>query len=96
MKKVILRQAFNELVDAIAYYEEQNSGLGAKPKYEVDKHVNWILKNHYIPNLRNGGYRRVNLKIFPYYVAIVRKNILWILAIAHCHRKPEYWIKRMK
>jgi len=41
------------------------------------------------------GYRRVNLKTFPYYIAyIVREDTLWILAIAHSHSKPEYWILR--
>jgi len=44
-----------------------------------------------------GGYRRVNLRIFPYYIAyIIRSNGLWILAIAHTHRRPEYWIEREK
>jgi hypothetical protein len=42
-----------------------------------------------------GGYRRVNLRTFPYYIAyIVHENTLWILAVAHSHRKPEYWIER--
>ena len=95
MKKIILQQAFEELNDAIAYYEEQQDGLGLRLKDEVEQHVNWILGNSSIPRIRRGGYRCVNLKIFPYYIAyIIREDTLWILAIAHCHRKPEYWIKR--
>ena len=51
--------------------------------------------NAAIPRLRKGGYRRVNLKVFPFYIAyIIREDTLWIIAIAHSHRKPEYWIKR--
>ena len=95
MKKIILQQAFEELNDAIAYYEEQQSGLGLRLKDEIDQHVNWILGNSTVPQIRRGGYRHVNLKIFPYYIAyIIREDTLWILAIAHGHRKPEYWIKR--
>ncbi|MCK5508465.1 MAG: type II toxin-antitoxin system RelE/ParE family toxin [Desulfobacterales bacterium] len=95
MKKIILQQAFEELNDAIAYYEEQQAGLGLRLKDEVDQHVNWILGNSTVPEIRRGGYRRVNLKVFPYYIAyILREYTLWILAIAHGHRKPEYWIKR--
>ena len=95
MKKIVLQQAFEELNDAIALYEEQQAGLGLRLKEEVDQHVNWILGNSTIPQIRRGGYRRVNLKIFPYYIAyIIREDTLWILAIAHGHRKPEYWIKR--
>ncbi len=95
MKKRILQQAFDELSDAIAYYEEQQVGLGLRLKNEVDLHVNWILGNSTVPQVRRGSYRRVNLKIFPYHIAyIIREDTLWILAIAHSHRKPEYWIKR--
>jgi len=95
MKKIILQQAFEELNDAIAYYEEQQAGLGLKLKDEVNQHVNWILDNSTVPQIRRGGYHRVNLQIFPYYIAyIIREDTLWILAIAHGHRKPECWIKR--
>lgn len=95
MKKIILQQAFDELNDAIAYYEEQQAGLGLRLKDEVDQHVRWILDNPDVPMIRRGGYRRVNLKTFPYYIAyIIRENILWILAVANGHSKPEYWIER--
>jgi hypothetical protein len=41
------------------------------------------------------GYRRVNLRVFPYYVAyIVRDPTIWVLSIAHGHSLPEYWIDR--
>ena len=97
MNIVILQQAFEELKDAIAYYEEQQSGLGLKFKEEADQHINWILSNPTVSRLRKRSYRRVNLKVFPYYIAyIIRGEILWILAIAHGHRKPEYWINREK
>ena len=49
MKKKILQQAFEELNDAIAYYEEQQIGLGLRLKDEVDQHVNWILDNSTVP-----------------------------------------------
>lgn len=95
MKKIILQQAFEELNDAIAYYEVQQPGLGLKMKEEVNQYVLWILNNPTIPRLRMGGYRRVNLKVFPYYIAyLVHRETLWILAIAHSHRKPVYWITR--
>ncbi|MEA1934813.1 MAG: type II toxin-antitoxin system RelE/ParE family toxin [Thermodesulfobacteriota bacterium] len=95
MKTIVLQQAFEELNDAIVYYEEQQAGLGLKLKDEIDQHVNWILGNYTVPQIRRGGYRRVNLKVFPYYIAyIIREGTIWILAIAHGHRKPEYWIKR--
>ena len=48
-----------------------------------------------LPRIRPGGYRRVNLKVFPYYVAyVLHQGDVWVLAIAQGHRKPEYWIGR--
>ncbi len=95
MRKVILRQAYDELNDAVTYYEGEQAGLGLRMMNEVNKHIQWILKNPTVPLIRDGSYRRVNLKTFPYYIAyIIQMDTLWILAIAHSHRKPEYWIER--
>lgn len=92
-----LPQANSELTDAVAYYEGELSGLGQRLWEEVDEHIAWIERNHDVPRLRPGGYRRVNLKIFPYYVSyVVRDPEIWILAIAHGHSRPEYWIDRPK
>lgn len=61
----------------------------------MDQHIAWIAENAEVPRLRPGGYRRVNLKIFPYYTSyIVRDQVIWILAVAHGHTLPEYWIDR--
>jgi len=97
MNIIILDEAHNELVNAIDFYENKSCGLGLKLKDEIDNYVKWITQNYNSPRLRKGLYRRVNLRIFPYYIAyIVRKDSIWILAIAHCHRRPEYWIQRKK
>jgi len=92
-----LPEAKSELFDAVAYYEGELSGLGQRLWEEVDQHITWIAGNYEIPRLRPGGYRRVNLKIFPYYISyVVRDPVIWILAIAHGHSRPEYWIDRPK
>lgn len=93
----VLFEARAELIDAVTYYEGELDGLGRRLWDEVDEHVQWIIRNHEVPRLRESGYRRVNLKIFPYYLAyIVRGSTIWILAIAHSHKHPEYWIDRKK
>jgi hypothetical protein len=52
------------------------------------------MKRPEVPRLRFRGYRRVNLRIFSHYVAyIIRNDIPWIVAIAHAHQRPEFWIK---
>jgi plasmid stabilization system protein ParE len=87
--------AREEFLDAIANYEEARSGLGRRFKDEVDRCVLWIADHPELNRLRPGGYRRINLRIFPYYIPyIVRGDVLWVLAIAHASRRPGYWSSR--
>ena len=80
---------------AVEYYEAERPGLGDSFWQEVDAHLRWILANPTLPRLRPGDYRRVNLKVFPYYIAYaIRRETVVLLAIAHAYRKPEYWMDR--
>lgn len=91
----ILDEATAEFADAIACYEDIESGLGVRFRLEVQAAAAWIESHPELYGLRPNGYRRVNLKVFPYYVAyVIHSEIIWILAIAHSARRPEYWIER--
>ncbi len=93
----VVPEARLELRDAADYYEQQQAGLGHRLWQETDEHVMWIAQHPEVPRLRPGGYRRVNLRVFPYYIAYsIRRDVLWILAIAHSHRRPNYWIERVQ
>ena len=57
--------------------------------------LNWLTENPRLPRLRK-GYRRINLKVFPFYLAYVTEGeLIWVLAVAHVSRKPGYWKKRL-
>ncbi len=97
MNLIVLPQAADEFEDAAAYYEDKQPGLGQRFRDEVDGHIRWIAGHFEIPCLRPGGYRRVNLKVFPHYIAYLQLGeAVWVLAIAHAHRAPEYWIERKR
>lgn len=97
MNVVVVPQAADEFEAATAHYGDKQPGLGQRFRDEVDRHIRWIAQNPEIPRLRSGGYRRLNLKIFPHYVAYAQiGETIWILAIAHGHREPEYWIDRKR
>lgn len=86
-----------EFLDSISYYETQQPGLGRRFKAEVQQTLLWLTEHSEACRLRPGGYRRLNLRIFPYYIPyIVRGSTVWVLAVAHSHREPEYWIQREK
>jgi toxin ParE1/3/4 len=97
MNIIVLPQAADEFEDAVARYDDKQPGLGQRFRDEVDRHIRWIAGHADIPRLRSGGYRRLNLKVFPHYIAYLQiGETIWILAIAHGHREPEYWIERKK
>ena len=88
-------EAQHELLDAMSYYEEARIGLGQRFKDEVDRSIPWIADHPEICRLRRGGYRRIDLRVFPYSIPyVVRHETLWVLAVAHGSRKPAYWISR--
>jgi plasmid stabilization system protein ParE len=95
MNVFFVPEAKEEFLDAISYYEDARAGLGLRFQLEVDRSIRWISEHYALYRLRPGGYRRFNLRIFPYHIAfVVVESTLWILAVAHSSRKPEHWIKR--
>ena len=90
-----VEEAQREFLDAISDYEEAHGGLGQRFKDEVDRCVLCIADHPELYRLRLGEHRRINLRVFPFYLPyIVREQTLWILAVAHGSRKPLYWISR--
>ena len=91
-----LPEARQELFSAADYYEARVPGLGRRLRAEVVTICRQILRDPFLPRERRGGYRRVNGRVFPYYIAyFIRGESVIVAAVAHGHRKPEYWIGRL-
>ncbi|MDQ3313773.1 MAG: type II toxin-antitoxin system RelE/ParE family toxin [Verrucomicrobiota bacterium] len=81
---------------SVAYYEAKEAGLGWRFRTEVVDAVGWIGRNPELHRLRPRGYRRRNLRAFPHYIVyVIREATIWIVAIAHAHRRPEFWLDRI-
>jgi hypothetical protein len=97
MKLHILREAEDELTQAVQYYEDITPGLGIRLKHQVKQGICWIENNYDSPSVRPKGYRRLNCKSFPYYIDYFVKDAeIFIVAIANASRRPEYWLKRTR
>ncbi len=95
MNIIFVPEAKGEFLEAISYYEEARAGLGLRFKDEADRCILWIAEHSDLYRVRSGGYRRINLRSFPYHIPfIIRGSTLWVLAVAQSARKPEYWINR--
>jgi plasmid stabilization system protein ParE len=87
---------WQELAEATLYYERQSSGLSMELLQEVSDCLDEIAKEPELPRLRSLGYRRVNVKRFPFYIAYsIEGGQVLVLAIGHAARRPNYWIDRL-
>ena len=86
-----------ELDDGKEYYEMEVIGLGKRFKQEVKRAINIIKKMPKIGSPESENIRRYILHKFPYKVLYsMEKDHIYVIAIAHLHREPMYWINRIR
>jgi toxin ParE1/3/4 len=93
---IIHSEAKAELDGAISYYEEQKTGLGLDFLSEVEKSIDKVQQN---PNLgtpyKVSELRRYVMQRFPFLIFYAEfEEMIWIVAIAHSKRRPDYWRRR--
>ena len=82
-----------ELDDAMAYYESCSKGLGLDLQAQVERAVRRIQKHpkHWPPH-KQSGFRKCQVGRFPHLVFYKElPDVIWIAAIAHPKRCPDYW-----
>ena len=94
MEVLISEFALKELDDATTYYELEYSGLGSNFRAEIKKSIERIVEHPHAWSIERGEVRRALLHRFPYKILYsIEKDHIFIIAIAHQHRKPDYWIQ---
>jgi len=86
-----------EYLEAIAYYETRKPGLGAVFIAEVEHFLARVCDAPYrYPVQRQPDVRVIRLHRFPFKMLFREHNgTVEILAIAHDHRRPAYWLGRL-
>ncbi len=93
----IVELAGDELEDAVLYYELEQEGLGERFKKEVKQTIERIKKYPTSWPYERGEIRKCFVHKFPYKVLYsIQEPVIVILAIAHQHRRPDYWIDRLE
>jgi plasmid stabilization system protein ParE len=88
-------EAKSEFDDAERFYERQVAGLGARFRHDVKEAINRLRQWPFAAPLERGDIRRLTLSRFPYKLLFsVETDYLYIIAVAHQHRSPTYWIER--
>jgi len=97
MQVKIHELATKEFDEAIEWYEIQLKGLGRQFKKSVIDNIKKIKKNPEWFLLEADNIHKSYIPKFPYKILYTKENnnsiIIW--AIAHMHRKPWYWQKRI-
>ena len=85
-----------ELDDALHYYELQLKGLGSKFLNEVIETIDLIRQFPQSWTKNSEHTRKAVLRKFPYnLIYSILNNKIYIIAVAHQNRTPEYWIERL-
>ncbi len=95
MKVVFSKYAILELEDATHFYELKNEMLSQRFKEEVRQAAIRISKYPKAWTIERGEIRKCLLHKFPYKLLYsIENDHIFIIAVAHQHRKPSYWIDR--
>ena len=82
--------------ESVEYYNQQVSGLGIKFLQEVLKSLDVIENHPEAWSQISPRTRRCKINRFPFGIIYQnRGNEILIVAVAHFHRKPEYWNERI-
>jgi hypothetical protein len=85
-----------ELDDASEYYEFEVPGLGIRFRDEVKRAIHIIREYPDAWAKEKNDVRRYLLHKFPYKIIYsIESHYIYVIAIAHCHRHPDYWIDRI-
>ena len=96
MKIRIHELAAKEFDDAIDWYDQQSEGLGKRFKRIVTKSIEKIRNNPEWYLKESDDLYKSYIPQFPYKILFtIEKHEIIIWAIAHMHRKPWYWQKRI-
>jgi mRNA-degrading endonuclease RelE of RelBE toxin-antitoxin system len=97
MKIEILQIARLEFENAQEFYELEQSGLGARFENEIRQALLRIQQYPKVWSAKRKEIRRYFIHKFPYKIIYsIQKEIIVVLAFAHLHRKPDYWLDRIK
>lgn len=95
MRVLFSPEARQEFEEAERYYNHQAPRLGDEFRSEIKAALPRIRTWPLSCPIERGDIRRLTLSRFPYKLLYsVEMDHLYVIAVAHQHRAPDYWIER--
>ena len=89
-------EAETEFVEAVEYYESCQSGLGEDFSFQILATIRNITAFPDAWPIVDNPVRRCLVNRFPFGVLYtLLENSIFILAVMHLHRHPDYWKNRI-
>lgn len=96
MQLIFLALARDELTEAKRFYNRQQQGLGESFQREAQAAARLIQERPLAWQIEIEPVRRFLFDRFPYKMFyIIRAERIVVIAIAHQHRQPDYWVDRV-
>ena len=87
--------AESEMIDAAAWYETQQTGLGKRFLTSAQDAINRVKLHPSLYPFIESDVRRCLTKTFPFGVLFRDKHDrIEVMAVMHLHRDPNYWKNR--
>jgi plasmid stabilization system protein ParE len=84
-----------DVIDAVAWYEDQRIGLGGEFLIELDAVMQRMVQTPLQFPIVKDNVRRALLHRFPYSVYfLVSNEMVDVIAVLHQHRDPRTWEQR--
>jgi hypothetical protein len=97
VKPVFDDDALLEAREAAAWYEGVQPGLGRAFLDALEEATDDILRHPLRWRRIRGRFRRRLLRRFPFgLIYAIEGDVIYIPAVAHLHRKPGYWLSRIR
>jgi hypothetical protein len=91
-----LEPARAELIEAVEYYNYEQTGLGDAFLIEIIRALERIRRYPDAWQPLSASTRRCKTRRFPYGIIYhQRESEILVVAVAHLHRKPFFWKNRL-
>ena len=88
-------EAETEMIEAAAWYETQQTGLGKRFLTCVQDALNRVELDPALYPVVDNDVRRCLTKTFPFGVLFrIKSDMIELVAVMHLHRDPTYWKQR--
>lgn len=96
MKEAVFHpEAQAEVSQSVEFYEARLNGLGLRFLSAVEQTAERISASPEAGPPLEGGFRKRIVPGFPYSVIYrVWEDYVYLVAVAHQHRRPDYWRQR--